>query len=189
VKAAAGALLRVMLPLATPFVAGWAAWQRRRGLRLGRPLTESQRRVARSVGVADAERIRLLLVDRVPIPAGRVVDRIARRIGVPASEVDGLTLGHAVFIRRDAFTPALLAHECRHVRQCERLGSLPAFLAAYLRQVARHGYRDAPFEADARQAARRRLRLDAEDTHARVDDTEAADGHAANDGEASGAAE
>ena len=40
-----------------------------------------------------------------------------------------------------------------HEITVEAAGSLHAFLAAYLRQVARHGYRHAPFEVDARAAA------------------------------------
>jgi hypothetical protein len=72
---------------------------------------------------------------------------------LPAASVDGLALGHAIFIRSDAMTPQLLAHECRHVHQCELAGSLPAFLAGYLREVAHFGYADAPLEADARRAA------------------------------------
>ena len=124
-------------------------------LRHGAPLSPLQRRVAAAVGVAQPERIRLQLVDHVPIPAGPLVAHIARRFGLPGPDVDGLTLGHAVFIRRSALATELLAHECRHVQQCEAAGSLHRFLRAYLRQVARHGYRDAPFEVDARAAAKR----------------------------------
>ena len=146
--------MRALLPLFTPLVNVWAAWQRSRVLRRGEPLSDAQRRVAAAVGVAQPERIRLQLVKRIPIPGGRWVERVARRIGLPGPDVDGLTLGHAIFIRAGSLTPQLLAHECRHVQQCEAVGSLRAFVAAYLRQVARHGYRDAPFEADARAAAK-----------------------------------
>ena len=129
------------------------------------PLSEPQRRVAAAVGVAQPERIRLALVERVPLPGGRWVERIAQGMGLPGPDVDGLTLGHAIFIRDAALSTQLLAHECRHVQQCEAAGSLPAFLAQYLRQVARHGYRDAPFEADARDAAERWPRMHAAGTH------------------------
>jgi len=101
--------------------------------------------------------VRLQVVDRVPIPGGALVARVAHRFGLPGPDVDGLTLGHAIFIRRGALSQELLAHECRHVQQCEAVGSLHSFLGAYLRQVARHGYRDAPFEVDARNAAKRAL--------------------------------
>ena len=52
----------------------------------------------------------------------------------------GLTLGYAVFLRRGHETEArLLRHEFRHVQQCERFGSLAAFLAEYLRQIVQVG--------------------------------------------------
>jgi len=43
-----------------------------------------------------------------------------------------------------------LAHECRHVYQYEAVGSIAAFLAVYLEQIAKVGYWDAPFQQDAR---------------------------------------
>jgi hypothetical protein len=147
-------LLR-LLPVFTPLVTAWAVWQRRRALQRGVPLTPRQRQVAAAVGVAHPERIRLRLVERVPIPAGRMVRRIAGRLALPSPDVDGLALGYALYIRDAALSMPLLAHECRHVQQCEAAGSLGSFLSAYLRQVAQHGYHDAPFEADARAAARR----------------------------------
>lgn len=147
-------LLR-LLPVFTPLVTAWAMWQRRRVLRRGMPLTPGQQQVAAAVGVAHPERIRVRLVERVPIPAGRLVERVAGRLDLPSPDVDGLALGYALYIRGAALSMPLLAHECRHVQQCEAAGSLGSFLHAYLRQVAQHGYHDAPFEADAREAARR----------------------------------
>lgn len=144
-----------LLPLATPAVAAWSAWQQRRILQHGQSLTAAEREVATAVGVNEPRRIRVLLVDRIPFPGGGVLDRLALRFGLPGPHVDGLTLGHGIFLRRHAATLRLLAHECRHVQQFEQAGSLRAFLRDYLRQVARHGYEDAPFEIDARLAAAR----------------------------------
>jgi len=149
----------VLVPLATPLVAAWAAWQRRRVLALGRPLTPEQCAIAAAVGVQAPQRIRVLLVDRIPFPGGRLADRLALRWDLPGPHVDGMSLGHALLLRRHAATLRLLAHECRHVQQCEAAGSLHAFLAAYLRQVARHGYAGAPYEVDARHAAAEWARL------------------------------
>ncbi|HEV7912323.1 MAG TPA: hypothetical protein VGP22_01040 [Albitalea sp.] len=145
--------MNAWLPLFTPLVNAWAIRQRSRVLQRGTPLSQAQQRLAAEVGVAEPGRIRLAVVPRVPIPGGPVVEQVAKRIGLPGPDVDGLTLGHAIFIRAGSLTPRLLAHECRHVQQCEALGSLRAFVAAYLRQVARHGYHAAPFEADARAAS------------------------------------
>lgn len=149
------ASLRRVLPRSAPLVGVWAAWQQRRAMRLGRPLSPEQLQIAAAVGVRDGERIRLLLVERMPFPAWRLVGTLSRQLRLPGPDVDGLTLGHAIIIRRGALTPPLLAHECRHVQQYEAAGSLRRFLGEYLRQVAQHGYRDAAFEADARDAAAR----------------------------------
>lgn len=144
-----------LLPLTTPLVAAWAAAHQRRVLRDGVALTPAEREVAAAVGVQSPERIRVMHVGRIPFPGGGVVDRLALRLGLPGPNVDGLTLGHAIYLRRRAATLRLLAHECRHVQQFEAAGSLRAFLADYLRQVARHGYDAAPMEVDAREAAAR----------------------------------
>jgi hypothetical protein len=156
---------RRLLPLATPMVHAWAAWQAARGSRRGRPLSQAEREVAMAVGVREPGRVRLLLVDRVPIPGTEWLARLARRLGLPGLDVDGLTLGSTIFIRRGALSLALLAHECRHVRQYEEAGSLGRFLRRYLQQVARHGYHDAPMEADAREAARRWARSGTHSSH------------------------
>jgi hypothetical protein len=112
--------------------------------------------VASAVGVAHPQRVRVLRVGRIPFPGGHPIDHLARQLGLPGLDVDGVTLGHGIFMRRDAATLRLLAHECRHVAQFEAAGSLRAFLADYLRQVSRHGYADAPYEVDARRAAAHR---------------------------------
>jgi hypothetical protein len=142
-----------LLPLASPVVVAWAMWQRRRILRHGRHLTAQQLRVAAAVGVREPKRVRVLLVERVPLPGGHALDRVAQRLGLPGPDVDGLTLGHGIFIRGNNVPTGLLAHECRHVQQVEAAGTLRRFLVAYLRQVAQHGYHDAPYEVDARHAA------------------------------------
>ena len=46
----------------------------------------------------------------------------------------------------------LLAHEFVHVAQYERLGR-EAFLEEYIRQIAEHGYQNAPFELEAEAKA------------------------------------
>ena len=62
----------------------------------------------------------------------------------------GLTLGYSVFVCTGHVNPRLLRHEFRHVYQYEQAGSISAFLPVYLGQIVRIGYRDAPFEVDAR---------------------------------------
>jgi hypothetical protein len=63
-----------------------------------------------------------------------------------------MALGYAVLIRHSALGDRrVLRHELRHVAQFEAAGSLSHFLEEYLAQMVLHGYRDAPFEVDARR--------------------------------------
>lgn len=160
--------LLIALPLATPLVAAWARLHEARILRLGAPLGAAGQAVARSVGVARPDRIRVLRVRRVPVPFARLLAALARRAGLPGPDVDGMTLGHGIYLRGTHDT-RLLAHECRHVAQAEAAGSTSAFIAAYLREVARHGYHAAPMEVDARRAAAHHNRPGALDAPDRLD--------------------
>lgn len=65
-------------------------------------------------------------------------------------EMVGLTLGHAIYIRRGHLEDRLLSHELRHVAQVEQAGSLEAFLQRYVTEIFTHGYWNAPLEVDAR---------------------------------------
>lgn len=142
----------LLLPLATPVVALWARMHEARILRRGTPLGATGLAVARRVGVRRPERIRLLRVRRVPVPFARALAALARWSGLPGPDVDGMTLGHGIYLC-GPLDMRLLAHECRHVAQAEAAGSLRAFIGAYLREVAHHGYHAAPMEVDARRAA------------------------------------
>ncbi|AFJ88107.1 hypothetical protein MYA_3749 [Burkholderia sp. KJ006] len=128
----------------------WAGVQAAQGLAHGAPLTRAQHADARAVGVAQPELIRVVIADRLPFPDTPTLGAIARDSGLLAPETIGLTLGHAVVLRGHD-TRRLLTHEFRHVHQYEEAGSIGAFLARYLHEIATVGYHDAPLEADARQ--------------------------------------
>jgi hypothetical protein len=87
-----------------------------------------------------------------------------RRGGLPP-HVGGWALGRAtvaaITLRRWVFLaphvpaqPALLLHELRHLQQFEASTLFPI---QYLWASLRYGYRDNPFEADARDFSARRL--------------------------------
>ncbi|MPV58316.1 hypothetical protein CFB46_21945 [Burkholderia sp. HI2761] len=140
-----------ILQSALPAAVAWAEAEAARGLAQGAPLTLAQADDARTVGVAQPERIRVVAVDRMPFPDTPTLAAIARDTGLLSPGTIGLTLGHAVYVLRGQDTRRLLTHEFRHVHQYEAAGSIGAFLARYLHEVATVGYHDAPLEADARQ--------------------------------------
>lgn len=175
--------MRRCAAVASPLTAGvalpWALWHERRILRKGRPLSAAELSVARALGVTEPEQVRLMVVPVLPLPGALLWQRWANHPGslaAPAEPalptrgwrwrrrekpkaprwwagVSAITLGHGIYCIGEPPSQQLLAHELWHVRQVERSGSLRAFLALYLAQVARHGYWHAPLEVEAREAA------------------------------------
>jgi hypothetical protein len=143
--------LQALLPYLLPRAVAWAEEEARLGLLRGKPLDAVGIDLARRVGVQQPEQIRVIAVDGFPLPADPELRQAAIQTGLLAADGLGLTLGHAVYLRRGHETEArLLRHEFRHVRQCEQFGSLAAFLAEYLQQIVQVGYAQAPLELDAR---------------------------------------
>ena len=120
----------------------WAESEVQRAAKHGRVLGASEIELARRSGVQNPDRIRILESDQIRLPL--VDDSLAGAAG--------LTLGYAIFARRDALGPRLISHEARHVHQFETCDcSLDQFLREYLRQIIKHGYGNAPWEIDARR--------------------------------------
>jgi hypothetical protein len=151
--------IQTALPSLTPKAIAWAEIESKKAIYFGRSLDEYFISIAKSVGVANPERIRILDVPHLPIPDDPQLKQAAIATGLLGPGMIGLTLGYSVLVcpgyGRDV---RLLSHEFRHVYQYEQAGSIAAFIPAYLQQIATVGYRNAPFEMDARahewQAAR-----------------------------------
>lgn len=121
----------------------------------GRVLTDDEKQVACEVGVQRPEAVRLVTVDVIPMPADPLLARVCRSTRLLGPDTVGLTLGYTVCIRHDYDEDRrLFAHECCHVAQVERFGSLRAFLDAYVREMVEYGYTFAPLEIEARQNAK-----------------------------------
>lgn len=142
--------LRQVLPKLLPGAIAWAEAQARRAAEVGGPLAPLEQEMARTVGVAKPELVRIEIVERLPLPEDAVLRTAALQAGLLGPDMAGLTLGYSIFICRGHKTRRLLSHELRHVHQYEQYGSIAAFLPIYLQQVVEVGYRNAPFEADAK---------------------------------------
>lgn len=138
--------LEQLLPLA----AQWAAEQERRVLCEGVPLTKDELADAKAIGVRNPERVRLLRVDAVPVPAHPMLRAAAASINFLTTAPRGLTLDYGIFIRADHWRDrALIAHELVHTAQFQRLGGILPFLQTYISQCATVGYANAPLELEA----------------------------------------
>ena len=117
----------------------------------GTALNEEGMEMARSVGVAEPERICVLLVDEIPFRDDPVVFSLAKSVGMLSGQVMGITFGHSIYIVNGCQSARLYSHEFRHVHQYETLGSIGEFMEVYLEQVLMFGYHQAPLERDARE--------------------------------------
>ena len=111
-------------------------------------------RLALAVGVQRPDRVRIKVVNQLPQPDHPELLAIGRQTGLLGPHIGGITFGHTIFIRHDNVSNRLISHELRHVHQYEAAGSIGAFLATYLEQIAAVGYDHAPLEIDARRHER-----------------------------------
>ena len=143
--------LATVLPKLLPQAIEWMELRSAEILSRGKPLTAAGIRIARSVGVLDPERIRVELVESLPLPDDQMLRDVALQTGLIDPDMAGGTFGYGIYARKDQATNRLLAHECRHVFQYEVAGSIAAFLPAYLKEIVENGYFECPLEVDARQ--------------------------------------
>jgi hypothetical protein len=143
-----------LFPTILPLAVQWAEAQEALILKEGAPLSAQGLSDAKLVGVANPEKIRLLKVSRVPMPAHPVLMQAAQETGLISPDTGGMAIRYGIFVRHDCWTDrSLIAHECVHTSQYERFGGIRQFLERYLRECVEIGYPGAPLEQEAVQGA------------------------------------
>lgn len=118
-----------LLPLAYQ----WAKAQEDYVFAHGTPLSPQHMADASLAGVQDCERIRMLVVDRIPLPEGGELAGAARRVQIITEDTRCVGFGHAIIIRAEAWGDReLLLHNLVHIAQCERSGGLEQWVRQYL---------------------------------------------------------
>src|SRR5437588_9889147 len=116
-----------------PLACQWAKGQEAFILKHGAPLTAGQIADAKRVGVQDWARVRVLVVDRIPLPDDEELADAAQRAQIITSACRGVAIGHGIIIRADSGqNRELVLHQLVHVAQCERSGGIESFLVEYL---------------------------------------------------------
>jgi len=145
------AALAAQLPMLAPRAVAWAEHLAQGAAREGTPLTPALAALARRAGVREPERVRIVVLDEIPLPEEPLLKAAALKVGLSSSDAAGMTLGAAVFLRRGYEKDIrVLSHELRHVAQYEACGGIAGFLAVHLADLVAFGYEDSPFEVDAR---------------------------------------
>jgi len=116
-----------------PVACEWAKAQEEFVLARGTPLGSRYVADAQRVGVQDYARVRVLVADRMPLPENEELAEAARQTQIISSASRGVTVGHGIVIRADAWGDReLMLHQLVHVAQCERSGGLQSFVESYL---------------------------------------------------------
>ena len=116
-----------------PLAYQWAKKQEAYILKHGAPLASQQIADAHRAGVQDPARVRVLVVDRIPLPDDPELAEAARRAQIITDASRGVAIGYGIIIRADSWqNRELLLHQLVHVAQCERSGGLEPFVAEYL---------------------------------------------------------
>jgi hypothetical protein len=116
-----------------PLAYHWAKAQEEFVLIHGTPLGPQHMEDARLAGVRDCERVRVLVVDRIPLPESGELADAARRARIITGDTRCVGFGHAIIIRAEAWGDReLLLHNLVHVAQCERSGGLEQWIRQYL---------------------------------------------------------
>jgi len=140
----------------SPLAYQWAKAQEEFVLTRGTSLGPAHIADARRVGVQDCDRVKVLVVDRIPLPDNKELAEAARRSQIITEASRGMAIGHGIIIRADCWGDReLLLHQLVHVAQCERSGSLEQWIRDYL--LDRHTsptFTVGSLEDEARRTAR-----------------------------------
>lgn len=140
-----------------PLAEQWAKSQEQYILNHGVPLTADQTADARQAGVKDPARVRILVVNRIPLPDDKELAEAARRAQIITDASRGVAIGYGIIIRADSWQDReLLLHQLVHVAQCERSGGLGKFVNEYLmdRRSSSRNFSLGSLEDEARAVAR-----------------------------------
>jgi hypothetical protein len=139
-----------------PLAYQWAKGQEAYILKHGVPLNRAQIADARSAGIENTARVRVLVVDRIPLPEDKELADAARHAQIITDASQAVAIGHGIIVRADSWqNRELLLHQLVHIAQCERSGGLESFVSEYL--TDRRGSRNfslGSLEDEARSRAR-----------------------------------
>lgn len=112
--------LAAVLPRLLPHAIAWVHAQEFMILGNGIALTETERKLAVTVGVQYPDRVRIKLVRQIPGPADPELRSIASQTGLIGPHIGAITLGHGIYILEGRHFNRLVSHELRHVHQTTR---------------------------------------------------------------------
>jgi hypothetical protein len=144
---------RAMVKLLLPLACAWAQKQETAILRDGVALTPEQLIDAQKIGIKWPERVRVRVVEEIPLPLHRLLREAAGSTGLISPFTVGMSLCHGIFIHSEYWGERrLVVHELAHTAQYERLGGFRPFLQQYLLEcITPPGYPFGSLEQEAKR--------------------------------------
>ena len=140
------ALKKKIEPYIEPSIA-WVYENETNAFENGVALTNEEKRIAKEIGVRDADKVRVVYVDTFPFPKNQFLAEFADIHGFDSPQLAGMTYRYGIYIRHGH--GFILPHKLVHVRQFEEMG-VQRFMERYFLELTVMGYRDAPLEVKAR---------------------------------------
>lgn len=111
----------------------WARAQEQFILKHGAPLTSRYAEDAACLGIREVERIRVLIVEKIPLPDDVDLAQAAKQAQIITEASRCVSLGHGIFVRADAWGDReLILHNLVHVVQRERCEDVASYIRQYL---------------------------------------------------------
>jgi hypothetical protein len=138
----------------SPVACEWAKAQEQFILEQGAPLGPRHLADARRAGVQDPSRVRILVVNRIPLPEDEALARAAQRAQIITDACRGMAIGYGIVIRADCWqNREVVVHQLVHVAQYERSGNLEKFVQEYLSERRDANFSVGSLEEEARRTA------------------------------------
>jgi hypothetical protein len=138
-----------------PLACEWVESQEALILEKGSSVSSELVKVARRIGVAYPNKVKILVVAVIPRPTHLLLEAACDQTNFLTQNTAGLTLRYGIYIRSDCISnTSLYVHELTHVLQYERLGGIKQFLQRYLLELVTSGYQSVSLEQEAVNTAK-----------------------------------
>jgi hypothetical protein len=144
----------------------WALEQEQFILARGVSLGPEHLADALRAGVQDPSSVRVLVVDRIPLPENEQLAEVARKTQILTTASRGCVFGYGIIIRADSWGHReLLLHQLVHVAQYERTHDLEACIREYIcNRTTCAKFTTGSLEDEARRIAREICAADTDTT-------------------------
>lgn len=137
----------------TPLTLEWYKEIETQYLKKGRKLTSQEMSMARKIGVANPEHVRVVILKDFPYPANKTLSNKVKQYGIGASAESGRTMGNIIMLKaRFKDERWILAHQLSYIAQQEKMGRRE-FVRRFIAERELMGNRRAPMVLHANKVA------------------------------------